>query len=116
MCKHRSIRFYLTLNTLVTDSELNAIIDLFSNSHIPKPDAFIVGDIGLCDTLTKIFPETPIHASTQFGAYTLRDALFFQSLGVKRIILARELTLEEVCYIKNMPSLKSKYLCMEINA
>lgn len=105
-CNEKGVKFYLTLNTLMTDDDIQNVEDLFSENVILKPDGIIVGDIGLYSVLSKVFPGIPIHASTQFGAYNVYDVLFFQSLGFFRVILARELTLEEIKKIRKKTNIE----------
>ena len=97
-CKSQNIKFYLTMNTLLRSNELTEILDIFKS--IELPDAVIVADIGLIHTLLKTFPSLPIHASTQFGASSLNDVLFLESIGVTRAVLSRELTFDEIKCIK----------------
>ena len=99
-CRRRSIRFYLTVNTLLTDAELAEVNAFFHDPQIIPPDGILAGDIGLIALLRREFSHIPIHASTQMGAYSLADVRYFQSLGIQRIVLARELTLEEIRYIR----------------
>ena len=89
-----SIKFFLTLNILMLDEEINEIIDFLKNNTLP--DAFIATDIGLIIELNKEFPNVPIHFSTQFGAHNIDDIDYIKSFGGKRAILARELTLKEI--------------------
>ena len=101
ICNQRGIKFYLTLNTLMSDSEIEEIISFLKNPDNPRPHGILIGDIGLLSVLQTKFPEIPLHASTQFGAYSIKDVLFFQKLGIQRIVLARELTLNEIKKIRN---------------
>ena len=94
---HKSgINFYLTLNTLMLNEEIDDIINLLKSGKIELPDSFIVADIGLILRLKREFPNVDIHISTQFGAHNIEDLIFLEKLGVKRVILARELTLNEI--------------------
>lgn len=95
-CHERGVRFYLTINTLLRDDELRNIAELFSDDSFPLPDAVIAADIGLMRLLHNKFPGVEIHASTQFGAYSPDDIRFLETFGVKRAVLARELTLDEI--------------------
>lgn len=100
-CHEHGARFYLTLNTLVTDDELHEIEVLFADDGFVLPDAVIVADIGLMRMLHNKFPAVEIHASTQFGACSVDDIRFLETLGVKRAVLARELSLDEITAIRN---------------
>jgi len=77
---------------------LTEILDILKS--IELPDAVIVADIGLIHALLETIPSLPIHASTQFGTSSLNDVLFLESIGVTRAILSRELTFDEIKYIK----------------
>ena len=91
-----NIKFYLTLNTLMLDEEIENIIMLLKSGEIELPDSFIVADLGLIIRLKREFPNVDLHISTQFGAHNIDDLIFLEKLGVKRVILARELTLKEI--------------------
>ena len=101
ICHQHGVKFYLTLNTLFKDSELDEITELFENDDFILPDAVIAADMGIISILSKKFPSVDIHASTQFGASSLQDILFLQKYNVKRVILARELTLTEIREIRS---------------
>ena len=94
-----NIKFFLTLNILMLDEEIEDVIKFLKNNKLP--DSFIVADIGLIRRLNREFPDVPLHFSTQFGAHTTDDVNYIKSLGGKRAILARELTKEEVENIRN---------------
>lgn len=106
LCHQYSVKFYLTLNTLVTDHDIREIVDFFSCAHASLPDAFIVADIGLLEILHENFPQTPIHVSTQGGTATVEDAIFYEKMGAARVILARELRLHEIKTIKTATNLE----------
>ena len=95
---NNNIKFYLTLNILMLDNEILEVVK-FLHYHT-LPDSFIVADIGLIEVLKKEFPNVPLHFSTQFGCHSIDDVNFVESLGGKRAILARELTLSELNKIK----------------
>ena len=103
-CRSRNAKFYLTLNILLSTDEVDEILQILKN--ITLPDAVIVADIGLILKIRELFPNLPIHASTQFGTMCIEDARFLETLGVKRAILARELSLEEVRHIAENSSLE----------
>ncbi len=96
----KNIKFYLTLNILALDEEVEKIIGLFKSGQTVLPDAFIVADVGLAIALKKEFPKIPLHFSTQFGAHNKDDLKLLKYLGASRVILARELTLDEVNKLK----------------
>ena len=89
-----NIKFFLTLNILMLDEEVEEVIDFLKHNSLP--DAFIVTDIGLILKLKNEFPNVPLHFSTQFGCHNIDDVNFVKSIGGERAILARELTLSEI--------------------
>ena len=97
--KIRGVKTYLTLNTLIKNEELDDAISLAINSYNYGIDAIIVQDLGLATLLIKLFPNLPIHASTQMTVHNLNGAIKLQELGFKRIVLARELSINEIDYI-----------------
>lgn len=99
-----NIKFFLTLNILMLDDEINEVIEFLKNNSLP--DAFIVTDIGLIKELHKNFPKVPLHFSTQFGAHNIDDVNYIKSLGGERAILARELTLDEINNIKKQTDIE----------
>lgn len=105
-CKESNVKFYLTLNTLLKTCEIDAIIDLFSKEDFIIPNAVIATDIGLISVLRNRFPELEIHASTQFGTTDLQDIYLLENLGVKRVILARELSFDEIAKVVTNTSLE----------
>lgn len=97
--KIRGVKTNLTLNTLIKDSEFDDAIELASKAYEYGIDAIIVQDLGLAKKLIELFPDLPIHASTQMTVHNLNGALELQNLGFKRVVLARELSLDEIKYI-----------------
>lgn len=95
----RGVKVYLTLNTLVEDEEIQDAIDMLISLYEHGLDAVILQDIGLASLIHKVLPELHMHASTQMSAYSLEQVKFLEKLGFKRVVLARELTLEEIKYI-----------------
>ena len=95
-CHSKNVNFYLTINILLRNAEINDVIDLLRSNQIKTPDAVIVCDIGLVIALRKYCPQIPIHLSTQFGVCSVDDVLFAEQLGVTRVILSRELNLTEI--------------------
>ena len=97
----RNVKVFLTLNTLIKNEELNDAINLATIAYNLGIDAIIVQDIGLANLLLKNFPDLPIHASTQMTCHSLSGAKVLQKAGFKRIVLSRELSLNEIEYIKS---------------
>ena len=97
--KIRGVKTNLTLNTLIKDDEFEAAISVAKEAYQFGIDAIIVQDLGLARTLIKLFPDLPIHASTQMTVHNLNGALELQDLGFKRVVLSRELSTDEIDYI-----------------
>ena len=95
-----NVKVYLTLNTLVLDNEINDALKLVLELYNVGLDAIIIQDIGLAMKIHEIIPELSLHASTQMSVYSLEQVNFLKSIGFKRVVLARELTFDEIKYIK----------------
>ena len=95
----RGVKVYLTLNTLVLDNEIKEAMEMLLKLYENGLDAVILQDIGLASIIHKVIPNLPMHASTQMSAYSLEQVKFLEKLGFKRVVLARELTLDEIKYI-----------------
>ncbi|MFA7157830.1 MAG: U32 family peptidase [Kiritimatiellia bacterium] len=92
-------KIYLAINTLVLQSELGGLVDLLGNAAAIGIDAVIVQDMGVLHILRRYFPQVKIHASTQMAVHNLAGAEAAGRMGVKRVTLARELTLAEIAGI-----------------
>ena len=91
------VKVHVTINTILTDDELLQAKDLIWKLYEIGVDAIIVQDMGILELAIRgELPPIPIHASTQCDIRTLEKAEFFQNVGVSRIILARELSLEQI--------------------
>ena len=97
--KIRGVKTHLTLNTLVTDTEFESAMHVAKKAYEYGIDAIIVQDLGLAMALMKAFPDLPIHGSTQMTVHNLNGALELEELGFKRVVLARELSVNEIDYI-----------------
>lgn len=97
-------KIYVTMNVVARDSDFDGIDDYVKFLLSAKVDAVIVSDVGMIYYLRQNFPELDIHVSTQANVINSKSAKFFADLGVKRIVLARELSLEQIKNIrKNIP-------------
>lgn len=92
----RGAKAYITVNTLVKDSELESAAEFLHSICEMGADAVIIQDTGLF----AIMPGIPVHASTQMTVHNTESARMLSELGVKRVILSRELSLEEMAAIK----------------
>ncbi len=96
----RGVRVYLTLNILVKPAELSDALHLLGEAIDAGVDAAIVQDIGLVRLIQRAFPGFEIHGSTQMTVHDVSGARFMQTLGIERVVLARENTLEDIGAIR----------------
>ena len=93
----KNIKVYLALNTLIKEKELNEFIDfIFQALNKINFNGIIIQDFAAKKIISEIFPEIPIHASTQLNAHNSFSLKFLKEAGFKRTVLAREMTLEEL--------------------
>ncbi len=98
-CHRRGVKLYITLNTLLRDAEMDAFYHTAREAVEAGVDAAIVQDLGAARLLRDSFPALHLHASTQMAISTARGAAFAKSLGMTRVVPARECTLEEIARI-----------------
>ncbi|MBF0120864.1 MAG: U32 family peptidase [Desulfobacterales bacterium] len=96
-----NIHVYVTCNTYPRNIEIQEIEDYFKSIYEMRPDAIIVSDTGIFSLAREIMPNIPIHLSTQANTTNYKSVLFWEKLGVKRINIARELSLKEIREIKD---------------
>ncbi|MEY8295631.1 U32 family peptidase [Emergencia timonensis] len=101
----RGKRCYLTINIFAHNEDIGPLTDYLEQIKNIGIDAFIVSDPGIVDLIQEIIPDAEIHLSTQANMTNFRTARFWHKMGVKRLVLARELTFTEIKEIrKNIPS------------
>ena len=93
-------KVYLTVNTMPRAHEYPALRDYIARMGDVRPDAMIVADLGVMDAIADILPDMEIHVSTQAGICSPETARAFVRLGAKRLVLARELNLDEIRAIR----------------
>ena len=94
-----NIKVYLTLNTLLFDDEFLDALNLVLELYNVGLDAVIVQDIGLAIKIHELMPDLALHASTQMSVYCLEQVEFLKNIGFKRVVLARELSIDEIEHI-----------------
>ena len=90
------VKVYLTCNIYSKNSEQEAIADFLKNIGNINPDAIIIADPGIFMIARDVIPHIPVHLSTQANTTNYNAVLFWHNLGIKRINVARELTLDEI--------------------
>jgi putative protease len=96
----RGVRAYVTLNTLVFDSEIPAIERAVRACAAAGVDAVIVQDLGVARLVRELAPTMPVHASTQMTCTDASSVEFAREMGARRVVLARELSLDEIDAIR----------------
>ena len=91
-----NVKIYITVNTIIYEDEFENALDFIEFLYKNNVDAVIMQDIGLMYEAHKRFPGLIIHASTQCHNHNIENIEFFKSIGVKRVILDREMSLEEI--------------------
>ncbi len=94
-------KVYLTCNTLPRNNEIEALPEFLKYAAQIGIDAFIIADIGVMDMAKKYAPEVEIHMSTQVGIVNYQTANTLYEMGAKRIVTARELSLDDIKTIRD---------------
>ncbi len=103
-CHARGVKVYVTVNTLPRDDELLLMPDYLSALDEMGVDALILADLGVLTLAKKYAPHCEKHISTQTSIVNAQAACAYHELGASRVVLARELTLEQIAYLrKNTP-------------
>ena len=96
----RGVKVFVTVNILIKENEIKRVLEYVRYLYNIDVDAVIVQDIGLAKLIYENFPDFEMHASTQMVAHSIQDVLFLETLGFKRVVLARELSTKEIKEIK----------------
>ena len=95
-CHLHGAKAYVTLNTLLSERELETAVRRAGELRELGVDALIVADVGLIARINELYPDLPIHASTQASAHSTEGCDLLAGLGAKRVVLARELPQSEI--------------------
>ena len=95
-----NVKVYVTVNTLIKQSELEDVMNYLSKIYAIGVDAVLVQDLGLVDLIRKHLPKLKIHASTQMTTENQLKLDYIESKGIKRIVLPREMRKEEIAQLK----------------
>ena len=93
---HMPRRVYVTFNTLLDDAQLPEAAETLALLEELRPDGLIVQDLGVARMIRRNFPGLELHASTQLVAHNLEGVLALKELGFTRVVLAREMSLEDI--------------------
>ncbi|MDD6224358.1 MAG: U32 family peptidase, partial [bacterium] len=95
-CHLYGVKIYVTVNTIIYESEIAEALNYIRFLHQSKVDAVIMQDIGLITLVRQQFPNLEIHASTQLHTHNNNQIKQLEELGIKRVVVARELSLDEI--------------------
>lgn len=95
-----NVRVYITVNTLIKESELESVLNYLNELHAIGVDAVLIQDLGLIELINKYIPKLKIHASTQLTCENQRKLDYLESKNVKRVVLPREMRKEEIKNLK----------------
>ncbi len=93
------VPIYITVNTIIADHELQALSEYIKLLEELRVDGIIVQDLGVAAMIREIAPSIPLHGSTQMTVTNLGTVTYLERLGFSRVVLGRELSLEEIKYI-----------------
>lgn len=100
ICHEKNKKIYLTCNTLPRNDEIKRIPEFLKQAAEAGVDAFIIADLGVLDTAKRVAPNVDVHISTQTGVVNYETARSLYNMGASRVVLARELSLEEIATIR----------------
>ena len=95
----RGVQVFVTTNTLRKENEIVDFLEYVKFLYDIDVDAIILQDIGMARLIKKELPDFELHASTQMVAHSLEDVKYLEGVGFDRVVLAREVTVEEIKYI-----------------
>ena len=119
-CHARGVKVYLACNTLVHDDELPTAWEIIKYACELPVDALIMQDIGLISLVREYAPDMRIHGSTQMSVHTAMGVQYLEKMGLKRVVLSRELSKSEIKEIKDKTNAELEVfvhgaLCMSVS-
>lgn len=95
-CHLYGVKIYVTVNTVIYEEEVDSFLEYVEFLHENGVDAVIMQDIGMIKLVREVLPNLEIHVSTQAHTHNINQIKFLESLGVARVVVAREMSLEEI--------------------
>jgi len=105
----RGVKIYVTVNNLLTDTEMQELPSYLSFLEEIAVDALIVQDLGVVKLAKDMGLTIPLHSSVMMNAHNLEGLKMLEELGIRRVILGRELTLDDIKLMKTKTSLELEY-------
>lgn len=93
-------KVYLTLNIFAYNKDIEGMIEVSERINDANPDAILFSDFGVYNIIRKYMPSIPLHVSTQTNILNYEAVKFWQDLGATRVVLSRDLSLEQIAEIK----------------
>ena len=100
LCREHNANMYVTCNAVLKNREMQDLPQFLERLEDIKADALIISDMGVFSLAKKYAPSIPIHISTQAGVMNYESARMLHDMGASRVILARELTIEDIAEIR----------------
>lgn len=94
-------KVYVTINTVIHDAQLATVMKILKSLQIIGSDGIIVQDLGVAKIVRDNFPSLPLHGSTQLAVHSVEGVKAMETFGFERVVLSRELTIEEIEKIRN---------------
>lgn len=98
--KLRNVKVNLTLNTLIKNDEFEEAVKLAVHAYNIGVDGIIIQDLGFAKYLLNNYPQICVHSSTQMTVHNLEGVKQLENLGFSRVVLSRELSIDEIKYIR----------------
>ena len=119
-CHSYNVKVYVTLNTIIFDSEMDELYRTVKEIAESGADAVIVQDFATVKAVKEICPEMPLHASTQMAIHNVSGVKLLEKSGFSRVVLARELSFEEIKKITKSTTLETEIFvhgahCMSVS-
>ena len=102
----RGVRVYVAVNTLVANEEMQDLINYLYQLAVAQVDAIIVQDLGVAEIIHRALPQMELHASTQMAIHNSQGVKYLEKMGFSRVVLAREVSLENIKLIKKQTPLE----------
>ena len=110
-CHNNGVLAYITLNTLIFEKEMPLVADYIKFVYESGADALIVQDLGVAKMAQEIAPDLPLHSSTQLSVHNSKTAKLYKKFGFSRLILAREVSLEQAAAIRKNSGAEVETFC-----
>ena len=106
LCHLYGVKVYVTVNTLIYEDEIQTFLNYIDFLHKNNVDAVLIQDIGMLDLVRQTYPNLEVHASTQMHIHNQDGIKFCEEMGIKRVVLARETTIENIIKFKKETNLE----------